>query len=708
MADEPPVIIEIAPGADLSSDPGTWPWVDITEYWRVRTPITITEGRGDWGEAVDPGTCQLTLDNREGHFSAYNPLGRWYGLLGRDTPLRVSLDLPDGRVVVWGGYVPAWVPSWDQSGADRHVEVTAHGTLYRLRPAAGQPPELSPMRRTIAASKPVAYWPVEDGAWAGHVASALSGHPPIRVEGVAELRDPNDPDTTRYAERRYGSVAVADLSQGGRLVAQVPAEVTAATQAGWTVAMTGQVSSAASLVLLEVSTPGGTYDRWQVRSVSTETTLETQIAAFRGDAETLVASQPGLFVSYRIWDFSVWQDGPVIRAGVGHAWGTWLMSGSVSGTLAGVTSVAVNATGAATPGYPWLAGHVTVWSERPSPIPHTQVDPDGHASRGLLFSYELEAAHRRLERLGVEDGITVDVQSLDGRVEMGPQPPGTPLDLYRQCEQADGGVLFERPFGLAYTPRAHLYNQEPVLVLDWSAGDLAAAPRPDPYAQRYRNRITVSRAGGSSAVVQRPDAVLHDESVELHVAHDRVLADHAWWRLHLASHTGLRWSRIELDLTARPQYLADWLRCRVGSRIRIAHPPKDVADQDIDLMLEGWTLRLGYREARVDVTCSPYAPWRVAEAGAARAASEGSVLATDLPVDGMTMVIASTGMPWITDPADMPLVLRVGGEQVIVSSISGAGSPQSATIAARGVNGITREWPAGTPVQVWEPAIVPL
>lgn len=64
---------------------------DITQWVYVRDQVTISRGRSAEAAVADPSTCTLTADNRTGRFSPRNPTGAYYGSLGRNTPLRVSV-----------------------------------------------------------------------------------------------------------------------------------------------------------------------------------------------------------------------------------------------------------------------------------------------------------------------------------------------------------------------------------------------------------------------------------------------------------------------------------------------------------------------------------------------------------------------------------------------------------------------------------------
>jgi hypothetical protein len=64
-------------------------WVDITPD--VQLPIRIARGRRDAAAQVSAGSCALTLLNPDGRYSPGNPLGQWFGLLGRNTGVEVSV-----------------------------------------------------------------------------------------------------------------------------------------------------------------------------------------------------------------------------------------------------------------------------------------------------------------------------------------------------------------------------------------------------------------------------------------------------------------------------------------------------------------------------------------------------------------------------------------------------------------------------------------
>lgn len=66
-------------------------WVDVTADTYTRDTITISRGTADEASTTEPSSCSLTLNNKLGKYSPRNPMSPYYGLIGRNAPLRVSV-----------------------------------------------------------------------------------------------------------------------------------------------------------------------------------------------------------------------------------------------------------------------------------------------------------------------------------------------------------------------------------------------------------------------------------------------------------------------------------------------------------------------------------------------------------------------------------------------------------------------------------------
>ena len=72
---------------------GTWASATSKVYQRegAAPPAVITRGRPDESGQANPSSAVFEVNNRDGRFSPANPLGPWYGSLGRNTPARLSI-----------------------------------------------------------------------------------------------------------------------------------------------------------------------------------------------------------------------------------------------------------------------------------------------------------------------------------------------------------------------------------------------------------------------------------------------------------------------------------------------------------------------------------------------------------------------------------------------------------------------------------------
>jgi hypothetical protein len=361
---------------------------------------------------------------------------------------------------------------------------------------------------------------------------------------------------------------------------------------------------------------------------------------------------------------------------------------------------------------------------------HNGVSLVAQQTAGLGFPGEL--ASDRIARVCAERGIPVYIHPGDSE-PLGPQPPGGDLDVLRDAELSDMGILYERGRGLAYRPRVTRYNQTPALVIDLETYQHSRDIRPDQVLsptyddKGTRNDVTASRRDGSSArVIDSAHATRHgvyDDSVELGVATDDVLPSHAGWRVHLGTWEEMRYPSIPVDLAGIPKLIDGWLSLSVGDRVIQTNVPAPHPSSDVDQLVAGMSHTLTRRGPWTGQAVGyPARPWDVATAdGDQRVPADGSTSAVEMlnDADDLIMEIANTTQngDWVvgdsaTMPDDFPLLAVIGGpggEVVEIAEIEAAsGGSQTAYLSQRGVNGIVRAWAVGVPLDVHQPAIVAL
>ncbi|WP_030488197.1 hypothetical protein [Micromonospora chokoriensis] len=687
-------------------------WVDITAD--LRGAVTITRGRTSEGNRADPGECGFRLDNLSGDYSPRNPLGQWYGYLGRNTPVRVSAGPIGGALVGrFYGEIASWPPGWSIEGKDRYTDVDAAGILRRL--GQGEQPAWSPIRRTVqAGTSLLAYWPLEDEADATEAASAVTGIAAMQRAGTVAFAA-GDVNVSAGGTTRWGTLPLPSLTAAGSLTGQVPAGVS--SPVAWSVHMfwqsVGGTDDNLALVGWDAEA-GGTYARWELVQDRGGVDGTYLVGYAAGGAATVVWSTITTFGGPADLVISAAQSGGSISVTV--KFGTLTSSASVAGTLTRITAVALNpnrATFAVSDEF--IVGHLRVWDT-------AAITP---MAFGDLQSYRGESATARLARVCAEAGIPLTGTAVASDTTLGPQPVATLQALFDESVEADAGMLFEQrgALGLACRTRSSLYNQTP---LDVPYTRLIPPFAPVDDADQVRNDVTVKRTGGSSArsvqavgplaAVPPPDGVgVYPTEIELNLFADAPLQDHAEWIRHLGTIDQPRYPQVSVQL-AEPEWQADLpgmaalLAVDSGAALRVTSLPSWAAG-DARLLVTGYTETLDEWLWKLTFAARPATPWDVAEAdGDPRVAADGSTLGSLLTAGGMFIGITSTiqnGL-WTTAAADFPLDVRVGGERIRLSAITGGSSPQTGTISARGINGVQRAWAAGTEVDVWAPAVAPL
>ncbi|TCB97586.1 hypothetical protein E0H26_11760 [Micromonospora zingiberis] len=691
------VRIRVAWGADVYADPDTWEWTDITEWWHVPTEVTIGWGRSSGAEEAETSTLSLGLKNSDGRFTSGYAMSPYWPHVQPWTPIEFDVDLSDGEG--WrnrySGYVNSWPVAWP-GGSSRYSVVTIAAVGELGKAGRGTPPAVSPMRRTLT-HLAAAYWPMEDGDGATIAGSALAGHQPLTIKGGA-LAFADVGSALTAQTWRYGTDRIADLSGGARLYASVPPDVTLATGTaqGWSAMIGAELGNnmaaySGAVVLLEVDTPGGTYARWRLQAnphlVGPDFGMKIYGITADGTATEMTSdSIAGNFLTFNI---SVWQDGANIR--IGYQWrgptAQWVTTVTAPGTVAGVTGVGTNTLGA-TSSEILPMGHLALFAGQPYTLRDTRQDgfpewPGGH--RGARDSYYYETAHERLARLLAEDGVRISLPALpagQATPRMGWQPIGQSLPLWRECEAADGGLIYESGFAVAYVPRVLRYNPDVALTLDGAIGQIGDDLNLKADAQRLRNVVTVSREGGASAVAADLDLVRTQgripTSPTLNLASDDALPSRASWLLRLSTAREPRCDTLSVNLSSHRGLAAAWCDVRPGARVQVLNPPPQAGGLDDQLVVGAVETLQGRRSWNVVLNVEPASPWLVGAAdGVHRVDTDGSRIAASAPPWATELLVAASagaGLPWTSDPAALPLPLLARGEPVLATAVAPFGT----------------------------------
>lgn len=253
---------------------------------------------------------------------------------------------------------------------------------------------------------------------------------------------------------------------------------------------------------------------------------------------------------------------------------------------------------------------------------------DPIADMGLLISgYNGELMADRLSRLCGEEGFGFTLIGADTDTpQLGPQQDDTFVNVLQSCMDADRGILFEPAdaFGLTYRTRLNMCGQSPAVILDWSAGQLAApAPAPVTDDQQTRNDITLTRNGGSSvtavlndgsamSVSDPPNGVGdYTYSLTVFLYQDSQLANMSQWMLTVGTVPGARYPALAEDLSrADVQSLTSVIPALGhGDWVQVVSPPSQLTPGPIDQLLWGWTETLNSKKWTFAYNLVPEAPY---------------------------------------------------------------------------------------------------
>lgn len=702
------VLVEIALSADLTADPSTWVWTDITQYVHLETRIVVSRGRRDWYSQTPPAKCTLTLHNDGGRFVPRNPLGAYYGQINLNTPLRVSVGPAGGSLSVqFTGHVDEWPTIWSDASLNQSLApITCSGLLRRIQQGGVL---RSAMFRAntegyFGTGTAVAYWSCEDESDATSLASGLDGGSPMAIQGdgVSVGSDSTLP----------GSEALVRISDtAASSIAGVVPFYTAASSWAIRFAMKIDTEPAVGNAILRWTT-GGSLTLWQLvlapgsPSVLTLQAYTPALVEQLGDTGVnwvdLAAND--LYGSWVYFEIDATQNGTSIdweynfNFPGGFAFGATGTEPSV--TIGNVTQVGM--------GYGWGSAALTDTS-----IGHIAVSTDTNFGPGqfALTGYAGETTSQRLIRLDSELSVPTMFGDLSNPSEigtqgMGPQPTSSAIDQFRQIADTESGILHDGKQGhITILPRALRYNAAVAISADVDAAEAGwpfAATDDDKDVQ---NDVTARRPGGSSARATSRASIakvgVYTGGVTVNPQTDAELRDFATWIRHQGTIDDLRYPQVLLNFARASSLIAAWQAADVGSRIQIANPPSELPPDTLDLIIEGYTEVFDNWTWTASLFTSPATAWQTFElegsGNLGRPGADGSYLLTGA-TSGATSVLVATrdaGPLWSTTAE--PYDWAVAGERVTATAVT----TQTAAFVAAGTAAhadnasVTPSMPAG-------------
>ena len=643
-------------------------------------------------------------------------------------PVTVSYDNFEVRIPRTHAEIESWPQRWSVEGNDVWAPVTANGILRRLNAPGTTRPAHSPLRRAVDLSADAnslyAYWPMEDGATATQASSVVAGVPALTGTvdgpgGTETLMPPN------IDAPWPGSSSGLNISDGG--AAPLTVALTSTVTAGWSISIiTSFVGPGETYYLVDFTSPtlGGYV------GITSDGAFE---AVFYGPVELVaqLTTFPGTYngSGYRHVLVTAVQNGANIDVAL-------LVDNFEADTATITGKTLVTPAEAIVGSGPDISDSSTVY------IGHLSMYSDVATVDffNAAGAHAGETAADRIERVFTEDSVTIVIVGDANESEvMGVQKVAPILDLVNDAVEADGGLLYEpRGFlGMVYRTRGSLYNQSPVLELDYAAGGELAPPL-DPVedTDATGNDIMVTRYQGSSAsAVQEtgplnvqepsddPDGVGRiRKDFTLVLDTDDQCGPQAYWRRHLGTWDEARYPVVSMDLTAmfadgKNALVHRAASLNVGDRFAIANPPAWVPPEDIVQHAQGFTETLGSHWWGIATNATPALPYEVmvvetADDNRPRVPSGRGSTTTNEAMDTTEtgMDIISTSVRWIdsaTYSAMFPFDVMVSGERMTVTALTGTTLTQTMTVT-RSVNGVVKSHASGVEVQLFQPPVLAL
>jgi hypothetical protein len=689
--------------------------------------VTITRGHEPDGSWPRPTRVDCEINNDSLNYDPSRPESTLYGVGGRNTKTRVTVD---GNQRVW-----AEASSWQPDRTPEHVpgankgrswtRLVAEGVLGRI--GTWTDPLRSPLYRIVEVSgvTPTEWWAMEEDSGATAAPSSVGGAP-MRPVGSVRYTLPDGSPLTPGGTPDFaggsgvtGSAPLPSFQGGGTLNAVVRSGTFNGYAIDWVMQHkagtdAGGTTSADVFSWRE----SGTYVHYTVNVIKGYVTV---FHANEADDATL-SSTGSAVAALDVYDGAAHHFRYQVRQNGGNYLAQLYIDGTLyatadnfvpgmAGTVGRPKSVEWNPGEDRGDYMPVAAGHVIVWASG-------QIGAQPPVFNALN-GYSGEAAGTRFLRLCAELGITRYIigTSTDTAL-MGPQRPATFLELLKEIRDTDDCRIDDERFDIALTMRTRraMYSQTAALTLTYPA-QVAI-----PFTKLIdtvgaQNRVTVKNASGGEVTasllsgrmsVQPPPAGIGEKKggVDVSVANQSTqLPDFATWHLAKGTIERPRYAEVTVDLLANPSLVSATMAVREGDMIAVT----GAEPETVRFLVDGIVERIGAVEWTVTFQVELYDVWIIGvyDDGVWRWDTRTTTLAAGATstATSLSLTTADANDVLTTAAGSLPYDLMIEGERVRVTAITapaGTGPYTQTATVTRSINGVVKAQLSGGRVNVYD------
>lgn len=558
----PDVVVEVAFNAGVRTPAASRVWTDVSAYVELAEGIEIGYGRQDKFSTCDANTLSLTLDNRDGRFTAGLASGAHYPNVKVGRPIRVTATRVGGAASTrFVGFVDEWPVEWNGTDVYAKAVVKASSRLARL---GGGHKLRSIVEEQCLTGSPAAYYTmgeVEGAIFASD--SSGNGASVLGVQlGVVAFGTATGPGTDGLTAATLTGATMsaenADIVTAYSLMAFFSSVTTPSGGDFGTIVQAGKaiVIDPSTGILKASASPGFLAGTGSLLDGA------THHAAITHDGATLRLYQDGVLVDS---DAEAFISPTGLIAGSSN-WNVTLAHICYVPTALSAAQIAdIAAAGAAgfvgeTPGVR-IARYATY-----ADIPAVEVDADAGAS---------PMAH-------------VDTTGKSA------------LEALRIVETTEGGVLHDGRDGtLEFRGRSARYLAASSFTLSFATQQIEADFRPVVDRSEIQNDVTATNLDGTVTARALNQASVDDydsKGDDLELATTDVNEPHAaaWWTVNTYAEPRPRVPALAVDLLPLTGAMQDSvLAADVGTRFATAGAPAQAAAAAGDYFVEGYTETIG-------------------------------------------------------------------------------------------------------------------